>query len=534
MTPRRTSPFGPLVWWELARLARGGHVTRSRVLFLYALLLTIIVFVFVRSYPASPLPYLLGHAEFPASRAADLWRVLTLVLFQVQLLLVAVFTPALATAALSEEKDRRTLPLLLTTALSDREIVWGKALARVLFVLAAVATGLPVFLFLFVHSGVPRELIIAGYTLTAGTATLSTAIGIVAACQSADTRSALVRAYGLSALLVFGLLIPPLVFVSPFAMFAYISTASDASMRWAIAFGYPLIQAMLAGGLLVRATHALRCPGATAGPHAPTAFPEPPRGRPVPVIFAPAIAELPPLPPVSDAAPVLWKERHASRLAYPMPARMVWGLGTAMACVALLLFVAGGWLLLERAVQALDPDEAERLLNRSTGRPDRASTLLRTAGVLASALYLLPLAVGVTGCVAGERLRGTLDSLLCTPLRRGQILRSKVQAHTERGLVFAGGAIAAFSAGFGIENGLHAGLQAVAVFAAGVVLIVGLGSWLTVRCATPVRAFRLCLPAVVAVVAVPVLTTQLLAWATALAIAGALLWWRAGVELERG
>ena len=59
--------------------------------------------------------------------------------------------------SLSEEKDRHTLPLLLTTQLTDREIVWGKAAARVLFVLAAVAAGAPVLVLTLFFGGVDQS-----------------------------------------------------------------------------------------------------------------------------------------------------------------------------------------------------------------------------------------------------------------------------------------------------------------------------------------------------------------------------------------
>jgi hypothetical protein len=49
-------------------------------------------------------------------------------------------TRASAAAAVSEEKDRHTLPLLLTTQLTDREIVFGKPLMFDSDTPAAVAT----------------------------------------------------------------------------------------------------------------------------------------------------------------------------------------------------------------------------------------------------------------------------------------------------------------------------------------------------------------------------------------------------------
>ena len=59
---RRSSLFGPLVWWELARLARRGHAARSRVLILYGLLLTALGFAVVWS---------LYHLRAPSPRSRE-------------------------------------------------------------------------------------------------------------------------------------------------------------------------------------------------------------------------------------------------------------------------------------------------------------------------------------------------------------------------------------------------------------------------------------------------------------------------------
>ena len=132
--PHRSSLFGPLVWWELVRLARRGHAARARVLLLYALLLAVVGFAVAYSFGKSPADVtrlLRGTAEpIPLNATAGFAQSRALVLFEAQLLIVAVITPAYAASAISEEKDRQTLPLLLTTQLTDREIVWGKAVGR--------------------------------------------------------------------------------------------------------------------------------------------------------------------------------------------------------------------------------------------------------------------------------------------------------------------------------------------------------------------------------------------------------------------
>jgi ABC-type Na+ efflux pump permease subunit len=552
-----SSLFGPLVWWELKRLARLGHVTRVGILVLYTLLLAFLAFTFWKAYPAGPGDLLrdiagLLRGVWPsdterARQLTEFTRQLPLVLFEAQLLLIAAIAPAYAAATVSEEKDRHTLELLLTTQLTDRELVWGKAVARVLFLLLADAAGVPVLLLTVYFGGVDLAFIAAGYALTAGTILLSTAIGVSAACHAPASRAALVGAYGRSAAFVFGIVVPPLVLLSPFAMLVlYRVSSGDAALRVMAGFGYPLAQAVVAGMLLAGATRAIRKPGPTAGPPEPTAYPEPPRGRAV-WVLSDADEEPAPLPPIADADPVLWKERHAGRIS-PVPVldRPVEVLGKLVAVAVFILFALGGFQLVARAMQVIDPAEAERLLQRGSRPPDSAGWVLVSAGVLASGAYLVPLAVGVTGCVAGERVRGTLDALLLTTLDRRGIVWSKVRAHAERGLLFAGAAGAALGAGYAADGGMKLGLAAVAAFAGGVVFVAGLGVWLSVRRATPVEAFRLCLPAVLVVIGLPILVwngndwngvrpLEVLAWsAVAFTLVGLALGWRAGAGLKRG
>jgi hypothetical protein len=167
------------------------------------------------------------------------------------------------------------------------------------------------------------------------------------------------------------------------------------------------------------------------------------------------------------------------------------------------------------------------------------------AGTVAGLLYLLPVAVGVTDSIAGERFRGTLDGLLTSLLNRRQLLWAKVRVQVEHGLGFAVWAAASLGAGFGSEGGISLGFAMIAAFVGGIAFVVGLGAWLSVRCATPVKAFRLCLPALLTVGIFPLLAWFFIDWdstasaavviavcAVVFAIAGSVFAWRAGDEME--
>ncbi|MFM8271533.1 MAG: hypothetical protein ACKODX_04280, partial [Gemmata sp.] len=207
--------------WELRRLARRGHAVRVRLVVLYTLLVAFVAFAayWFRPVPVRDLFYGPGLVLSPAE-VPQFARAFVLALLEAQLAAAVAVTPAVAAAAVAEEKYRQTLPLLLTTLLTDGEIVLGKAVGRVAFVLAAVLAGLPVLLLTQLFGGVEIELIGSACGLTIGTVVLGAAVGVNAACHAPDLRAAALRAYGWVAVLVCGGFVPPLVYASPFAALA--------------------------------------------------------------------------------------------------------------------------------------------------------------------------------------------------------------------------------------------------------------------------------------------------------------------------
>ncbi|HEV3078887.1 MAG TPA: ABC transporter permease subunit, partial [Gemmataceae bacterium] len=79
-------------------------------------------------------------------------------LFQImaplQLALALFFAPVLTASAVSQEKDRRTLVLLLMTNLSNGELVLGKLFASLLQVLVLLAASAPLFFLITLFGGI--------------------------------------------------------------------------------------------------------------------------------------------------------------------------------------------------------------------------------------------------------------------------------------------------------------------------------------------------------------------------------------------
>jgi ABC-type transport system involved in multi-copper enzyme maturation permease subunit len=547
----RTPLIGPLAGWELVRLARRGQSHRGRLLVAYLLLIAFIitpVFWFSASY-IEPLDVFFGTLQ-PMQRreAAAFGQRFALVLLEAVLFAVAAMTPGYAATAVADEKERQTLPLLLTTPLSDREIVLGKAAARLVFVLSATLAALPILAVTRLFGGVETRYLLAACGLIVGTAVLCTAIGVHAACTLDDLRGALVRAYGRTALLVGTGLIPPFVLLSPFAVLVWMQFPDPSLAPWIlliVGVGYPLIQCLIALGLFADAVRKVRREDLTVRPAPrPRMTLGPASGwGPAPDLKADygelddlkPLKEPPPrpgdLPRVPDDNPLLWKERYVSGLRTGSSGQALAG-ALLFGGLAALLCVIGVWQLVAR-IQATRPTE------------DEGGRLVMTAGVLWAGVYLFPAAVGLASAVARERRRQTLDPLLALPLARRAVLGIKVRAALERGWWWAPMSVLAAGVSFGADGGWVLGLAAAAFVLAGLWLVVALGADLTVRCASEVRAFRFLVPAVVVVVGAPVGIWNYTEWtlpywsavglaagALAFALAGAVFWGRAVWALE--
>ena len=85
-----------------------------------------------------------------------------------QMLLMAVLTPAYTAGVIAEEKDRGTLEFLLATAdLNNSEIILSKLAARLANLLLTLLTGLPILCFLQFLGGTDPLLVLAGFAATA-------------------------------------------------------------------------------------------------------------------------------------------------------------------------------------------------------------------------------------------------------------------------------------------------------------------------------------------------------------------------------
>jgi ABC-type transport system involved in multi-copper enzyme maturation permease subunit len=112
-----------------------------------------------------------------------------------QLALVLFFSALLAASAVAQEKDRRTLVLLLMTRLSNSELVLGKLFSSLLQVLVMLAAALPLFMLMTLFGGVSAGQIASVFAVTLLTALAAGSIGSTLALWREKTFQALALAF---------------------------------------------------------------------------------------------------------------------------------------------------------------------------------------------------------------------------------------------------------------------------------------------------------------------------------------------------
>src|SRR5205823_5684069 len=114
-----------------------------------------------------------------------------------------------------------------------------------------------------------------GYLIVAATTALTTGLGVYAACVCPNLRSAVLRAYGLTAVFVCGLFIPPGGLFSPFAVLIFLHEESGVrTLPLVLTVLYAGLQFVISGSLLAASARSLR--NEDQAPPLKSGFPLPP------------------------------------------------------------------------------------------------------------------------------------------------------------------------------------------------------------------------------------------------------------------
>ncbi|HEX4591268.1 MAG TPA: ABC transporter permease, partial [Gemmataceae bacterium] len=181
--------LGPVFWYDLVRVARRQPLATARAA--YGLFLLIALFLLY----ATALPEALFGGHVTKADAANFARRFADVFMAVQFAAVILITPALTANAVAEERGQNTLTFLLSTHLSNREILLGKLFTRLLQVGLLILTGLPVLALVQFMGGVYLPEIVAQYVALALTALSLGCLGMFCGVFVKKPQNAAWRAY---------------------------------------------------------------------------------------------------------------------------------------------------------------------------------------------------------------------------------------------------------------------------------------------------------------------------------------------------
>lgn len=334
-----------------------------------------------------------------------------------QLVLVLFAAPAATAGAVCLDKARGTLAHVLVTDLTDAEIVLGKLAARLVPVLTFIACSLPVVYLCTLLGGIDPDALLGAYLVTCAVAVLGCSLALTLSVWASKTHEVLLATY---LVFIIWLLAGPMTRTiagatggyvdltglarlgDPFDLcFATYSRPGSASIGEEMAYFVAGCLALSLGLVALAVLRVRKVAAAQAGERPR------PRRRPVQVaegnggsIRAFLNRNLP--GPTLDGNPVLWREWHRNRPT-GWTAR-VW----TVYMVGALVFTVIAFL-----IDVLDGNNTMR---------GRTSLWVNGFEV---AIGMLLLSLGAATSLAEERVRGSLDVLMTTPLETRSIVWGK-------------------------------------------------------------------------------------------------------------
>ncbi len=501
---RGSSLVGPVFWYELVALARRGQQPRLRGL-LAVLLLVGLLIAYLSEFPGRAAEALTGSEPLTRTQAGAFAHAFMIAVLVVQLVVVMLITPALVGGAIAEEKERKTLDHLLSSLLTNREIVLGKLAARLVFVGGVVIAGVPVLALTMLFGAVDESVLFGGYLITAMSALSLGAYSLLVAIKRETLRDTLVQVYLVVGGLTItgsccGVCIPGVAALSPPSALGYLFLERDAIPS------EPLFWIHLGVVTILHGSVALICV-ALAIRRIRRA---PPQAKPRPRVEQPWFRDDEPvheptrrayrtfaIPRIDEDHPLLWKEQHFTGR---FKTDGNYGTGCGVMLIAAGLFAVGLTLFFSMLSELNHGRWIGQALNLPT-----------CVFVVATTLFVgVAMGVRAAASVAREREQQTLDSLLMLPLPRSELLTAKwlAQALWARYWLWAVLIVTLLATLLGGVQpiGMVEGLLQAAGWLA---LVVSLGVWLSVRCRTVTRATVYLLLWVVALVFGPLLLSPL-------------------------
>jgi ABC-type transport system involved in multi-copper enzyme maturation permease subunit len=400
---------GPVFVYEWLTTARRWQLYGLRALFVGAMLIGMMIVWQRTTRDNRP------DQTVSIQQMANYGQSLYFTIVTIELSLVLLAAPAATAGAVCLDKARGTLDHMLTTDLSNAEIVLGKLGVRLVPVLGLIACVLPITALSGLLGGIDPLALGGSFLLAIGCAVLGCSLAMTLSVWGRKTHEVLMLTYLLLivwigspawvAIAMFSLRSspPPLaapllwdcaIFSNPYYL-AYAPYLEPGKVGWMAYLGLLAgclgVSGLLAGLATMRIRGvAMRQAGQSGATRRRSRF----------AIRFPRLPGLPRLPgPSLDDNPVLWREWHRSRPTGFM--RLAWLLYSGFGVL---------WILLALRVMA-------------DGRGSEGA--IAGMNVFQVSVGLLLLSVGAATSLAEERMRGSLDVLLTTPMSTRSILEGK-------------------------------------------------------------------------------------------------------------
>lgn len=133
-----------------------------------------------------------GRGFFRPDTSFAMFAVLTML----QMALVLFMTPSLTAGAISSEREKQTLNILLTTTQSSTQIVIGKLLSSVAFLVLLLVAGLPLYSLVFLFGGVSPSQLVATFLFYLVTVISIGSLGVMFSTITKKTIVAMIATYG--------------------------------------------------------------------------------------------------------------------------------------------------------------------------------------------------------------------------------------------------------------------------------------------------------------------------------------------------
>jgi len=133
-----------------------------------------------------------GRGFFRPDTSFMMFAVLTIL----QMALVLFITPSLTAGAISSEREKQTLNILLTTTQSSTQIIIGKLLSSVAFLVLMLIAGLPLYSLVFLFGGVSPSQLISIFLFYLLTVVAIGSIGVMFSTITKKTIVAMIATYG--------------------------------------------------------------------------------------------------------------------------------------------------------------------------------------------------------------------------------------------------------------------------------------------------------------------------------------------------